>query len=92
MGWAGQGAKSPTAELWKWNSDRECLDKGTCLESLLDCDGESEELEEAGDDWKTLEMPAAILGVLKKPATNQKPLDMSESLEEQEKPMRMWRP
>ena len=46
-----------------------------------------EELEEAGDDWKALEMPAANLGVLKKPDTNWKTLEMSGSLEELEKPM-----
>ena len=43
------------------------------------------ELEEAGDDWKTLEMLVAILEVLKKPATNWKTLEMLESLEELEK-------
>ena len=39
------------------------LDNGTCLVSLLACEGESEELEEAGDDRKTLEMLGAILGL-----------------------------
>ena len=48
-------------------------------------DGESEELEEASDNCKTLGMPAAILEVLKKPATNWKTLEMSKSLEELEK-------
>ena len=35
-------------------SEGECLDHGTCLVSLLTCDGESEELEEAGDDLEDL--------------------------------------
>ena len=51
-----------------------------------------EELEEAGDDWKALEMPAENLGVLKKPDTNWKTLEMSGSLEELEKPMMLFLP
>ena len=31
--------------------------------SLPACEAELEELEEAGEDWKTLEKPAAILGL-----------------------------
>ena len=66
-------------------SEGECLDHGTCLVSLLTCDGESEELEEAGDDLEDLGHAGGEMEVLKKPATNWKTLEMSESLEELEK-------
>ena len=86
--WVGLG-RAQTHQQQNWDreeSEGDCLGNGTCLESLLACNGESEELEEAGDDSKTLEIPAAILGVVKKPATNWKTLEMTESLEELEKP------
>ena len=35
-------------------SEGECLDHGTCLVSLLTCDGELEELEEADDELEDL--------------------------------------
>ena len=35
-------------------SEGECLDHGTCLESLLTCDGESEELEETDEELEDL--------------------------------------
>ena len=70
MCWAGR--KLTDIRTGEGESDGQVLTKGTCLASLLAGDGESEELEEAGEDWETLEMPAAMLGVLKKPATNLK--------------------
>ena len=39
----------------------ECLDHGTCLASLLTCDGESEELQKPTTNSKALDTPAAIL-------------------------------
>ena len=35
-------------------SEGECLDHGTCLVSLLTCDGESEELEKADNELEDL--------------------------------------
>ena len=55
------------------------------LESLLACGESRRSWKKPAANWKTLEMPVAILEVLKKPATNWKTLEMSESLEELEK-------
>ena len=46
MGWAGQGANSPTAELGQGRVRGDSLDSGTSLESMLACDGELEELKD----------------------------------------------
>ena len=42
-------------------SEGECPDHGTCLVSLLTCNGESEELKKPTANSKALDTPAAIL-------------------------------
>ena len=62
----------------------ECLDKRTCLVSLLACLKSRRSWKKLAANWKTLEMPEAILEVLNEPATNWKTFETSETLEELE--------
>ena len=64
IGMAGQGADLPTVELENGRVRGKCLDHGTCLASLLTCDGGSEELKKPTTNSKAFDMPAAILVTL----------------------------